>query len=46
MPSIDEITHEEVVGVGALSADLEELHQVLELSVNVAADLDTSKQHE
>ena len=44
--SIDEVAHEEVVGVGALAADLEELHQVLELTVNIAADLDTSKQRE
>ena len=39
--SIDEITHEQVVGVGALASNLEELHQVVELSVNVTADLHT-----
>lgn len=38
--SIDEIAHEQVVGVGALASHLEELHQVVELSVNVTADSD------
>ena len=39
MASVDKITHKEVVGVWALASDLEELHQVLELSMNIAADL-------
>ena len=37
--SIHEIPHEKVVGIRALSSDLEELHQIVELSVDVTADL-------
>ena len=37
--TVHEVTHEEVVGVGAFTAHLEELHEVLELSVNVSANL-------
>ena len=37
--SVDEVTHEEVVGIWALTTDLEELHQVVELSVDITADL-------
>lgn len=33
-------THEEVVGVGVGAADLEQLHQVVELAVNVTAHSD------
>jgi hypothetical protein len=33
-------THEEVVGVGDRTTDSEELHQVMELAVDVAAYLD------
>lgn len=33
-------THEEVVGVGVGASDLEELHQVVELAVDVSADGD------
>ncbi|KAL9581969.1 MAG: hypothetical protein Q9212_003570, partial [Teloschistes hypoglaucus] len=36
-PPVDEIAHEEVVGVWDVSADSEELHQVVELAVDVAA---------
>ena len=35
--SVDVITHEEVVRVGRVSANAEQLHQVVELTVNVAA---------
>ena len=38
--AIDVVAHEEVVGVRARAADAEDLHQVVELSVNVAADDD------
>ena len=37
--AVDEVTHEEVVGVGHVTAHLEELLEVVELAVNVAADL-------
>ena len=32
--------HEDVVCLGDLSSDAEELHQIVELSVNVSADCD------
>ena len=38
-PAVDEIAHEKVVGVGAVVADEEELLEVVELAVDVAADL-------
>lgn len=31
-------THEKVVGIGIGAADLEELHQVMELPVDITAD--------
>ncbi len=36
--TIDVVTHKEVVGVGRLSSNLEELAQIMELTVNVTAD--------
>lgn len=33
-------THKEVVGVGIWATNLEQLHQVMELAVDVAADCD------
>jgi len=36
--TIDIVAHEQVVGVGRLSADLEQLHEVVELAVDVAAN--------
>ena len=48
--AVDEIAHEEIVCVGHVAADLEELLQVVKLPVNVAADLReperTSTKHE
>ena len=38
--AVDVVAHEEVVGVRVRPADLEELHQVVELAVDVAADGD------
>ena len=38
--AIDEVAEEEVVGVGTLAPHLEELDQVVELAVDVAADLE------
>ena len=38
--AIHVVAHEEVVGVRVRSADLEELHQVVELAVDVATDGD------
>ena len=35
--AVDEVAHEEVVGVRHVAADAEELHQVVELAVDVAA---------
>ena len=32
------VPHEEIVCVGRLSADLEEFHQVVELTMNISAD--------
>lgn len=37
--SVDEVAHEKVVRLGALTTHLEELHEVVELAVNVSADL-------
>ena len=39
VPSVDEVSHEEIVGVGALASDLEQLHQVIELTVDITTDL-------
>ena len=36
--TIDVVTHEQVVGVGRLSANLEQLAQVVELAMDVTAD--------
>jgi len=36
--AIDVVTHEQVVGVGGLASNLEKLAQVMELTVDVAAD--------
>ena len=38
--AIDVITHEQVVGVGGLSSNFEELSKVMELSMNIATDCD------
>ena len=38
-------THKEVVGVGDISADSEELHQVMELPMDIAAYLFFAHQH-
>jgi hypothetical protein len=37
--AVDVVAHKEVVGVGAGAADAEELEEVVELAVDVAADL-------
>lgn len=37
--AINEVTHEQVVGVGALAADLEQFLQVIELAMDVTTDL-------
>jgi len=37
--SIDEVTHEQVVCIRALSSNFEKLFEVIELAVNVSADL-------
>ena len=42
--TINEVAHEEVVGVGALASHLEQLHQVIELTVDVTANLKTYQQ--
>ena len=36
--SVDVITHEEIVGVGWLASDFEELAQIMELTMDVTAD--------
>ena len=36
--SVNIISHEEIVGVGALPSDPEQLHQVVKLTVDVATD--------
>lgn len=41
--SVDEVAHEQVVGVGALSAHFEELLEVVELAVYVTTDLTVGK---
>ena len=37
--SVDKVAHEEIVCVGDVTADFEQLLEVVELTVNVAADL-------
>ena len=39
-PPIDKVAHEEVVGVRDVAADAEELHEIVELAVDVAAYCD------
>ena len=36
--TIDVVTHEEVVGVGRLATNLEQLAQIVELTVDITAD--------
>lgn len=36
--TVNIVPHEQVVGVGRLAADLEELHEVVELTVHIAAN--------
>ena len=36
--SVHEISHEEVVGLGTLSAHFEQLHQIIELAMNITTD--------
>ena len=38
VPTVDVVTHEKVVGVRAAATDAEELHEVVELAVDIAAD--------
>jgi formyltetrahydrofolate synthetase len=38
--SIDIVAHEEVVGLGHLATDFKELHEVVELTVDVSANDD------
>lgn len=40
VPSIDVVAQEKVPGLGGVAADLEQLHQVVVLSVNVTTDGD------
>ena len=37
---VDIVSQEEVVGVGDVSSDFEQLHKIVELTVNVSADKD------
>lgn len=39
VPTVHVISHEQVVRVGAIAADAEQLHKVLELAMDVAAHL-------
>jgi hypothetical protein len=36
---VDKIAHKQIVGVRALASNLEELHEILELTVDVTANL-------
>lgn len=38
VPAIDVIAHEEVVSVGSFASDAEELHKIVELTVNIATN--------
>lgn len=40
--SVHKVTHEQIVGLGALAADVEQLLQVIELAVDVTANLPTT----
>ena len=37
--TVDEVTEKQVVGVGALASNLEQLNQIVELTMNITADL-------
>jgi hypothetical protein len=37
-----ELTHEDIIGLGTLAADLEQLHQVEELAMDIATNLGLS----
>ena len=39
--AINKVAHKEVIGVGALPSHLEQLHQVVKLTVDVTANLKT-----
>jgi len=39
--AINKVTHEQVVGLGALSTHIEELNQVVELAMNISTNLVT-----
>lgn len=41
--TVDEVTEKQVVGVGALASNLEQLNQIVELAVNITADLNKIK---
>ena len=43
MTSIYEVSHEQIVCVRALSSNLEKLHKILELSMNIATNLKKNK---
>lgn len=38
--TVNIVTHEEIVGFGALTSDLEQFNQIMELTVNVSANCD------
>ncbi len=38
VPTVHVVSHEQVVRVGRLASDTEQLHQVMELTVNVATN--------
>ena len=40
VPSVDVVSHEEIVGVWGLTSDFEELFQVVELAVDITANGD------
>ena len=40
IPSIDVVSHEQVVSVRRFASDLEEFHEVVELPVNISANSD------
>ena len=46
MAAVDEVSHKQIVGVGTLAPHLEELHEILKLTVNVAANLNNMNERE
>lgn len=41
--SVDEVTHEQIIRLGNVAADFEELFEIVELSMNITANLNSHR---